>query len=75
VSDTNDIQGHIDKTRAELAATLNEIEDKLNVPKQLGAAGQRAKASYERDKWPWLAGVGVVALTVGGILVAVVKRR
>ncbi|KQO81543.1 MULTISPECIES: DUF3618 domain-containing protein [unclassified Frigoribacterium] len=75
MSDTNDIQGHIDKTRAELAATLNEIEDKLNVPKQLGAAGQRAKASYERDKWPWLAGAGVVALTVGGILVGVVKRR
>ncbi|GAA0964323.1 DUF3618 domain-containing protein [Frigoribacterium faeni] len=75
MSDTNDIQGHIDRTRAELAATLNEIEDKLNVPKQLGIAGHRAKASYERDKWPWLAGAGVVALTVGGILVAAVRSR
>jgi hypothetical protein len=75
VSDTDDIQARIDRTRAELAATLNELEDKLNVPKQLGMAGHRAKASFERDRAPWLAGVGVAALAVGGIVVAAVKKR
>jgi hypothetical protein len=75
VSDSTDIQAHIDRTRAELAATLNELEDKLNVPKQLGIAGHRAKASFDRDKTPWLAAAGAGALAVAGVVVAVVKRR
>ena len=72
MSDSSDIQANIDRTRAELAATLNELEDKLNVPKQLGIAGHRAKSSFDRDKTPWLAAAGARALAV---VVAVVKRR
>ncbi|WP_423921178.1 DUF3618 domain-containing protein [Frigoribacterium sp. 2-23] len=75
MSDTNDIQAHIDRTRAELAATLNELEDKLNVPKQIGIAGHKAKASFDRDKLPWLAGAGAAALAIGGLVVAAVKSR
>ncbi|QNE43890.1 DUF3618 domain-containing protein [Frigoribacterium sp. NBH87] len=74
-TDADDIQARVDRTRAELAATLNELEDKLNVPKQLGAAGHRAKASFERDRTPWLAGAGAAALALAGVVVAAVKRR
>ena len=74
-ADGSDIQAHIDRTRAELAATLNELEDKLNVPKQLGIAGHRAKSSISRDPVPWAAGAGVAALALVGVVVAAVKRR
>ena len=62
-------------TRAELAATLNELEDKLNVPKQLGIAGHRAKSSFSRDPLPWVAGAGVAALALAGVVVAAVRSR
>lgn len=75
MSDSSDIQANIDRTRAELAATLNELEDKLNVPKQIGIAGHRAKASFDRDRTPWLAGAGAAVLAVTGVVVAVVKSR
>jgi len=75
VPDPDDLQASIDRTRADLAATLNEIEDKLNVPKQLGIASSRAKESYDRDPVPWIAAAGVAALAVVGIVVAVVRSR
>jgi hypothetical protein len=74
-SDTDEIQARIDRTRAELAATLNELEDKLNVPKQLGIAGHRAKSSFSRDPLPWVAGAGVAALALVGVVVAAVRSR
>ena len=74
-ADGSDIQAHIDRTRAELAATLNELEDKLNVPKQLGIAGHRAKSSFSRDPLPWVAGAGVAALALVGVVVAAVRSR
>ncbi|MBD8611235.1 DUF3618 domain-containing protein [Frigoribacterium sp. CFBP 13729] len=74
-NDGSDIQAHIDRTRAELAATLNELEDKLNVPKQLGIAGHRAKSSFSRDPLPWVAGAGVAALALAGVVVAAVRSR
>jgi len=75
VSDSSDIQANIDRTRAELAATLNELEDKLNVPKQLGIAGHKAKASFDRDKTPWLAAAGAAAVAVAGVVAVAVARR
>jgi hypothetical protein len=74
-TDTDEIQARIDRTRAELAATLNELEDKLNVPKQLGIAGHRAKSSFSRDPLPWVAGAGVAALALVGVVVAAVRSR
>lgn len=74
-TDADEIQARVDRTRAELAATLNELEDKLNVPKQLGVAGHRAKASFDRDRTPWLAGAGAAALALVGVVAVAVKRR
>jgi hypothetical protein len=50
----------IKAARAELEDTLDEIEDKLNVPKQVSALAEKAKASYDENPLPWIIG-GVVA--------------
>jgi len=64
------------QARARLAANLDAIEDKFNVPKRARAASERVKASYQRNPAPWIAGaVGVVAIIAGGIAWAVVRRR
>jgi hypothetical protein len=57
------------RARLELAATLDAIEDRLNVPKRVGAA-------YRRN--PLLVvgvGVGVLAAAAGLIVWAVAARR
>lgn len=75
MSSIDDIQAGIDRTRADLAATLNELEDKLNVPKQLGIAASKAKDSFGDDPKPWLAGAAAVAAAVGGIALIALRRR
>ncbi len=54
--------------RAELEATLDAIEDKLNVPKRLGELGTRARASWDVNPIPWLVGAGVAVAVVGGLI-------
>lgn len=54
--------------RAELEATLDAIEDKLNVPKQVGILTMRARDSWEENPVPWLIGVVVALGAVGGII-------
>ncbi|RKR75733.1 DUF3618 domain-containing protein [Frondihabitans australicus] len=75
MSNIDDIQASIDHTRAELAATLNELEDKLNIPKQLGAAASKAKASFDVDPKPWLAGAAATAAAIGGFALIALRRR
>jgi hypothetical protein len=70
-----EIQASVDRTRADLAATLNELEDKLNVPKQLGAAASKAKDSFGDDPKPWLAGAAAAVAAVGGIALIALRRR
>lgn len=60
--------------RAELEATLNAIEDKLNVPKQLGILRTRAQTSWERNPVPWIIGATAAVLVVGGLIVWAVLR-
>lgn len=55
--------------RAELEATLDAIEDKLNVPKQLGKLGTRAKRSWDLNPLPWLVGAAVGVAVIGGLIV------
>lgn len=67
------------QARAEFASTLNALEDKLNVPKQVGkrvdAAKARAKAFYEEQPVAAIAvAVGVVA-AVGGLVWLVVRSQ
>ncbi len=75
MSSADEIQAQVDRTRADLAATLNELEDKLNIPKQLGIQGHRAKASFDRDPKPWLVAAVSVAAVVGGIALLALRRR
>lgn len=63
--------------RAEFASTLNALEDKLNVPKQVGRATARLKARAQRfaDEQPGAAAavaVGVAA-AVGATVWLVVR--
>lgn len=54
--------------RAELAETLDAIEDKLNVPKQLGILSTRARGSWESNPRPWIIGAAAAVIAVGGII-------
>ncbi len=56
------------QARAELQATLDAIEDRLNVPKRLGELGTRAKASWDVNPLPWLIGAAAAAIVVGGLI-------
>ena len=58
----------IASTRAQLEETLDAIEDKLNVPKQLGRVGRKAKASYEQNPVPWIIGATAAVIVVGGLI-------
>jgi hypothetical protein len=58
----------ITSTRAELEDTLDAIEEKLNVPKQMTRLGRNAKASYETNPLPWIVGATAAVLVVGGII-------
>ncbi|RWZ52696.1 DUF3618 domain-containing protein [Labedella phragmitis] len=66
-----------EEVRAELVATLNAIEDKLNVPKQVGKATDRAKAKIaelrEENPQALVGGVAAVALAVGAGVWAVAR--
>ncbi|MGW9629997.1 DUF3618 domain-containing protein [Agromyces sp. NPDC055520] len=60
------------QARAEFAETLNALEDKLNVPKQVGIRTERAKRRLRRfaDEQPVaavVAAVGVVAFVGIGV--------
>ena len=68
MSNEDDIQSQVARTRANLEATLDEIEDKFNVPKRVGALTKKAKASYEGNPTPWIVGATGVAIAVLGIV-------
>lgn len=60
--------------RVELAAALDAIEDKLNVPKQLGILNSRARDSWESNRVPWLIGATAAIIVVGGIITWAILR-
>ncbi|MCU1599170.1 MAG: hypothetical protein QOK08_1268 [Actinomycetota bacterium] len=64
----DDIQSRVASTRANLETTLDEIEDKFNVPKRASALIERAKASYEENRTPWIVGATGVAIAVVGLV-------
>ncbi|MCU1405901.1 MAG: hypothetical protein JWQ43_2204 [Glaciihabitans sp.] len=64
----SEIQARVAATRAELETTLDAIEDKLNVPKQLGRAGRFAEESFDENPVPWIVGAVIVAGTVVGLV-------
>jgi hypothetical protein len=54
--------------RAELEETLDAIEDKLNVPKQVGILATRARNSWEDNPVPWIIGATAAAIVVAGLV-------
>lgn len=62
-------------TRAQLFDTLDAIEDKLNVPKQLGIAASKVKRGVVAKRPEYLAGLAAGVAVVGGIVVMVLRRR
>ena len=66
---TIDAKNSAAKARADLAATLDQLEDRLNVPKRVSELGSKAVASYEKNPLPWIIG-GVAAAVVAVGLVA-----
>ncbi len=54
--------------RAELAETLDAIEDKFNVPKQVGLLGTRVRRSWDLNPLGWVIGATVAVIVVGGLI-------
>lgn len=65
---TTDAKNQAAKARAELAATLDAIEDRLNVPKRANELAQRAAAAYEKNPLPWIIGGVAVAVIAAGLV-------
>jgi Protein of unknown function (DUF3618) len=62
------IASQVSATRAQLENTLDAIEDKLNVPKQVSLLAQRSRASYEANPIPWIIGATAAAIVVAGLV-------
>lgn len=73
----DDLAARVAATRAQLFDTLDAIEDKLNVPKQVGKATDRAKAKIaelrEENPQALVGGAAAVALAVGAGVWAVAR--
>ncbi|MDP9028566.1 MAG: DUF3618 domain-containing protein [Actinomycetota bacterium] len=57
-----------EKARDQLAATLDAIEDKLNVPKRVGELTETARAAYSKNPVPWIIGGAAAAAVVIGLV-------
>jgi hypothetical protein len=68
MSKEDDIQSQVARSRANLESTLDELEDKFNVPKRVGALTKKAQASYESNPTPWIVGATGVAIAIIGIV-------
>jgi hypothetical protein len=64
----DDIENKVAAARAELADTLDAIEDKLNVPKRVNELADKAKASYDRNPLPWIIGAVGAAVAIAGVV-------
>lgn len=60
------IDARVTSARAQLENTLDQLEDKLNVPKQFERLSAKAKSSYEAKPVPWIIGATAAAIVVVG---------
>ena len=56
------------KARDELAATLDAIEDKFNVPKRVTELSEKAAAAYRQNPAPWIVGGAAVTVIAIGLV-------
>lgn len=59
---------HAQRARDELAATLDAIEDKFNVPKRVNELSGKAAAAYRQNPVPWIIGGAAVAVIAVGLV-------
>lgn len=64
----SDAKNQAAKARADLAATLDSLEDRLNVPKRVGELKTQAVAAYEKNPIPWIVGGVAVAVVAVGLV-------
>lgn len=69
---TDSIDARVERARAELETTLNELEDKFNVPKRVQACSTKARASMRRDPMAWVAAASSAAVIIGGAIAAAI---
>ena len=67
MSDTP-VTSKVESARADLEATLDAIEEKLNVPKRFDELTDTVKASYEKNPLPWIIGGIAAAVAVAGLV-------
>ncbi len=65
---SNPIGSKVSATRDDLEATLNAIEDKLNVPKRVGELSTKVRSSYGANPVPWIIGATAAAIIVAGVV-------
>lgn len=68
-----EIRSDIESTREKLAETLDAIEDKLNVPKQVGKAASKARETFldlQKDNPVVMYASAVAAVAVVGGFIA-----
>ena len=65
---TDPIQSRVVSTREDLQATLDAIENKLNVPRRVGDLRDKAVKSYEENPVPWIIGAIAAAVAVAGVV-------
>jgi Protein of unknown function (DUF3618) len=71
----SDVNSRIAESRAELEATLDAIEDKLNVPKRVGELSEKVRASYEESPMPWIiGGLAAAAVAIGLVAWAILSN-
>jgi Protein of unknown function (DUF3618) len=62
------IDARVTAARSSLESTLDQLDDRLNVPKQAKKLTARAKASYEERPVPWIIGATAAAIVVAGTI-------
>ena len=61
-------EARVSSARSDLEDTLDQLEDKLNVPKQVRGLADEAKSSYEENPVPWIIGATASAIVVAGLV-------
>lgn len=62
------VDARVSSARSDLEETLDQLEDKLNVPKQVRGLADKAKSSYEDNPVPWIIGATAAAIVVAGLV-------
>lgn len=63
-----DAKNQAAKARADLAESLDALEDRLNVPQRVSELKQKATAAYEKNPVPWIIGGAAVAVIAVGLV-------